>query len=115
MREPERHAVIETLVTAAIVDDARFARGRAEALARREHGDLAIRADLESRGIASAWSSKLSLRSRPRRSALRGSSSADGPTRRVAGRLVRRGFGEASLEPLLLRLGDEDGRPDDAP
>ena len=46
-----RHRVVEALVRAGALDDARFARLRAEALARRDLGDAAIRHDLESRGL----------------------------------------------------------------
>ncbi len=43
---------VQKLVSAGILDDARFAHERAAALARRELGDEGIRADLEARGIS---------------------------------------------------------------
>ena len=48
--EPRREA-LETLERAGLVDDARFAAGRAATLAERGHGDAAIRFDLERQGL----------------------------------------------------------------
>jgi regulatory protein len=47
----DREAAVAALRSAGLVDDARFARSRARALADRGYGDNAIRADLERRGI----------------------------------------------------------------
>jgi len=47
---PRREA-LETLERVGLVDDARFAAGRAAALAERGHGDAAIRFDLEQQGL----------------------------------------------------------------
>jgi regulatory protein len=47
-----RAEALGTLERAGLVDDERFARGRAQALAERNYGDPAIRHDLESQGIA---------------------------------------------------------------
>ena len=106
--EPDRDAVVATLVTAAVVDDERFARERAMALARRELGDLAIRADLETRGVSAGHIAEAlgALEPEPARAAR--VLSRDGVTQRVAARLARRGFSEASLEPILIKLGDDD-------
>lgn len=43
---------LETLARTGLVDDARFARSRAESMAGRGYGDAAIRDDLHGRGIA---------------------------------------------------------------
>src|SRR5439155_25686106 len=43
---------LDVLTQAGFLDDARFARARAEALAGRGYGDAAIRHDLERRGVA---------------------------------------------------------------
>jgi len=43
---------LEVLARAGLLDDARFARARAQALAERGHGDAAIRHDLEQQGVA---------------------------------------------------------------
>ena len=47
-----RAEMIERLTEAGAVDDARFARSRARALANRGAGDSLVRHDLETRGIA---------------------------------------------------------------
>src|ERR671928_824201 len=47
----ERMRAVETLTRAGLLDDARFARGRARALAARGYGDAAIRFDLERQGV----------------------------------------------------------------
>jgi regulatory protein len=46
-----RAEAVEVLAQAGLVDDARFAAGRADALAGRGYGDAAIRADLERQGV----------------------------------------------------------------
>jgi regulatory protein len=48
----EQRETLELLARLGYVDDERFARSRAESLARRNCGDEMIRADLESRGVA---------------------------------------------------------------
>jgi regulatory protein len=52
LRPGERDAAVETMARLGYVDDARFARSRAEALADRGYGDAAIACDLERRGVA---------------------------------------------------------------
>src|SRR6187200_1559998 len=46
----ERDRAVETLASAGVLDDRRYAAGRAESLSRRGYGDAAIRADLERGG-----------------------------------------------------------------
>ena len=106
--EPDRDAVVETLVTAAVVDDERFAHERAMALARRELGDLAIHADLETRGVSAGQIAEALGALEPESARAARVLSRDGMTQRVAARLARRGFSEASLEPILMKLGDDD-------
>jgi regulatory protein len=53
VRAEDREAAVERLTELGYVDDARFARSRAAALAERGHGDAAIVFDLERRGIDS--------------------------------------------------------------
>jgi regulatory protein len=48
----DQRETLELLARLGYVDDERFARSRAESLARRNCGDEMIRADLESRGVA---------------------------------------------------------------
>jgi SOS response regulatory protein OraA/RecX len=53
VRGGERQAAVETMSRLGYVDDARFARSRAETLAVRGYGDAAIVYDLEQRGVGS--------------------------------------------------------------
>ena len=48
----DRARALETLTRAGLLDDERFARGRATALAARGYGDAAIGFDLERQGVA---------------------------------------------------------------
>lgn len=52
VRGPERAGALETMARLGYLDDARFAAGRAQALAARGHGDEAIRFDLDRQGLA---------------------------------------------------------------
>src|SRR5918911_4216408 len=90
----ERARAVETLTRAGLLDDVRFARGRARALAARGYGDAAIRFDLERQGVAAEALTELE----PERDrALRLAASAGGAGR-AARLLARRGFGEDAIE-----------------
>jgi SOS response regulatory protein OraA/RecX len=106
VREPDRQAVVEAFVAAAIVDDGRFARARAALLARRELGDEGIRAELEGRGIPDSLIDDALAELEPESARLAQIFERDGVTQRAATRLSRRGFDDASLEPFLSRLAD---------
>jgi regulatory protein len=94
-------AVEESLVVLArsgLVDDARFARTRADTLAERGYGDAAIRHDLDGRGVAqdvieAALESLETESARARRLVER-----RGPGLRTARYLASKGFGEEALE-----------------
>lgn len=104
VRDSERDGAIEAFVSAGIVDNARFAGGRAAALARRDMGDQCIHADLETRGISpqlirESLDALESEETRAERILER-----DGLSRTALARLARRGFSDATLEPFLERL-----------
>jgi regulatory protein len=98
---PQRAEALATLKRAGVVDDERYARNRALALAGRGAGDAAIRYDLEQRGIArEAVEAALGVlepeRARADRIvAIRGRSPA------TARFLARKGFGEDSVEAAV--------------
>lgn len=104
-----RDQALAALEASGLVDDRRFAAGRAEALARRGWGDAAIRADLERRGIpAELVATALGAlpdeveRARPIARARRVSPA------RTARYLAARGFSEDTLEALLtVEIADE--------
>jgi SOS response regulatory protein OraA/RecX len=101
VEERERRAALGTLSRAGLVDDGRFARSRAAALAERGYGDEAIRWDLELQGVEeeAAERALAALASERERAAAiaerRGRSAA------TAAFLARRGFGEDSVETAL--------------
>jgi regulatory protein len=91
----EEQETLGALLRAGLVDDARFALMRAQALAERERGDTAIRFDLEQRGVA-AEEIEAGLASLE-------------PERDRAERVIARRGGGAATARLLARRGfDED-------
>lgn len=105
----ERHAVapaeraraVETLTRAGLLDDGRFARGRAAALAARDYGDTAIRFDLERQGIAAEVVEAVVAELEPEgERAARVAATAGGGSR-AARVLARRGFGEEAIEATV--------------
>jgi regulatory protein len=92
---PARAEALEALQRAGVVDDRRFAAGRAEALAARGLGDMAIRGDLERQGVAAE----------PAEEALAGLE----PERERAQAIVgRRGSGDSTARYLAARGFDPD-------
>ena len=96
---PRREA-LDTLAGAGLVDDARFAAGRAAVLAERGHGDAAIRFDLERQGVpdelvADALAALEPERERAKRLALR-----RGRGVRTARWLAARGFEPDTVEEV---------------
>ncbi|MEP6910342.1 MAG: RecX family transcriptional regulator [Actinomycetota bacterium] len=93
-----RSEALASLVRAGAVDDARFARSRAQALAEREAGDAMIRHDLIGRGIADELVEAAVAELEPE--AARAAKIVDlrGSSLRTARRLARKGFTKDSLE-----------------
>ena len=89
---------LAVLARAGLVDDARFARTRADALAERGYGDAAIRHDLGRQGIARELI-EASLESlEPERERARRLVERRGPGMKTARYLASKGFGEEALE-----------------
>jgi SOS response regulatory protein OraA/RecX len=86
---------LETLQRAGLVDDARFARSRANALAHRDRGDAAIRFDLEGQGIAGEQIDAAVAELEPERT-------------RAERVVARRGRGSATARFLAARGFEED-------
>jgi regulatory protein len=97
----ERRATVERLERVGVVDDGRFARSRAAAVAGRGRGDAAIRYDLEQHGIEPALieDALAQLVPEPERAALLVERLGGGL--RAARGLARRGFAEESVEAAL--------------
>jgi SOS response regulatory protein OraA/RecX len=102
-----REEALATLDRAGLVDDARLAEGRAELLARRGYGDIAIRADLRRRQIASEAATSALDSLAPElervRELLEGRSLTPALLRRLAGR----GFSRETLDEVASSFAPE--------
>jgi SOS response regulatory protein OraA/RecX len=94
----ERARAIETLQRTGLLDDARFARGRALALATRGYGDAAIRFDLERKGVDADVATEALAELEPERDRAVRVAATAGNAVRAARLLARRGFGEEAIE-----------------
>jgi regulatory protein len=101
IRDEARAEALETLERAGLVDDGRFARDRAAALARRGWGDLAIRDDLERRGLAGEAVAGALGALEPERERVEGLLARQGRDARTVRRLAARGFDPDLLDGLV--------------
>jgi len=97
----DRARALETLTRAGLLDDERFARGRATALAARGYGDAAIGFDLERQGVAAELATGVLEELEPERDRAARVASAAGGAARAARVLARRGFGEDAIEAAV--------------
>ncbi len=97
----ERDRAVETLASAGVLDDRRYAAGRAESLARRGYGDAAIRADLEQGGVDAERIAAALEELEPERDRAETQLVRLGGGLRALRSLARRGFAEESLEGLV--------------
>jgi SOS response regulatory protein OraA/RecX len=102
----EQDAAVGTLERAGLVDDARFAQGRAAALAARGAGNELIRADLEGRGIPPDVVADAIEELEPELERARRIVTAEGRSPRVLRRLAARGFCEDALDGLVADEGE---------
>jgi regulatory protein len=106
-----RDEALETLERIGLVDDARVAAARAQALAGRSFGDAAIRYDLEQEGLAGELVEQAVAGLEPERDRARAlverraagswTGAAGAETARLARWLVSKGFNAASIEDAL--------------
>lgn len=97
----ERRAALATLERAGLVDDGRFAAGRAEALAERGYGDAAIRWMLEGEGVDPELASRSVASLAPESERAAAVVERRGRARATAAYLARRGFAEEAVERVL--------------
>ncbi|HLY93750.1 MAG TPA: RecX family transcriptional regulator [Gaiellaceae bacterium] len=97
--EPRREA-LETLERAGLVDDARFAAGRAAALAERGHGDASIRFDLERQGLSDELVADALAALEPERERARRLAERRGRGPKTARWLAARGFEPDTVEEV---------------
>jgi regulatory protein len=107
--DDERADALETLERVGYLDDERYARTRAEALAARGFGDAAIRLDLEAQGVAVelVGAALAALTPEPDRAAAL--VERLGRSQKTAARLARKGFAAESLETALGEIVRPDG------
>jgi regulatory protein len=89
---------LDVLARAGLVDDARVARNRAEALARRGYGDVAIRAALAQHGVENEPAAAAVAELEPEVERARAIVAQRGPGPRTARYLASKGFGGDALE-----------------
>jgi regulatory protein len=99
--DDERADALETLERVGYLDDERFARARAEALAARGLGDVGIRFDLEAQGIAAEAVGSALAALTPEVDRAAALVERLGRTQKTAARLARKGFTAESLETAL--------------
>ena len=97
----DRDVAIETMERAGLVDDSRFAQGRAAALAARGAGNLMIRDDLERRGVSAELVNQAIQGLEPEFDRVRRLLTAHGTSPRTLRRLAAKGFSEDALEALV--------------
>ena len=97
----DRDVAIETMERAGLVDDSRFAQGRAAVLAARGAGNLMIRDDLERRGVSSDLVDQAIRGLEPEFDRVRRLLAACGTSPRTLRRLAAKGFSEDVLEALV--------------
>jgi SOS response regulatory protein OraA/RecX len=97
----EAAEAVERLRLAGYVDDGRLAALRAETLASRGHGDAAIRADLEGRGIAPELVDEAMETLAPETERAEALAERDGRTPRTARRLLAKGFSAETVSGLM--------------
>jgi SOS response regulatory protein OraA/RecX len=99
-----RREVVAAALRGGLVDDERFAKGRADALARRGAGDLLIADDLERQGVPPQIARAAVGALEPEGARASAIVRQRGRSAQTARYLTARGFSEASLEPLVAEL-----------
>jgi len=97
----EQRETLELLARLGYVDDERFARSRAESLARRNCGDEMIRADLESRGVAAGRIDAALAGLEPERERAERIVASRGSSAKTARFLAARGFSQDAVETVV--------------
>lgn len=100
VRAKPRREALETLASAGLVDDARFAAGRATALAERGQGDAAIRFDLERQGVPDELVAEALAALEPERERAKRLAERRGRGAKTARWLAARGFDEDTVEEV---------------
>jgi regulatory protein len=112
--DADRAETLERLERIGYLDEDRFARARAAALAERGYGDAAIRADLEQQGTAPDRIEAALAELAPEHERAAALVERLGASARTGGRLLRKGFAPELVEDLVrARLPDRNAGDDD--
>jgi regulatory protein len=103
----ERTAAVERLQELGYVDDERFARNRAQALAERGAGNLLVLADLERHGVAAGTAAVAVAALAPEVERAAAIVARRGASLRTARLLAGKGFDEDVVADVVAALGDE--------
>jgi len=106
-RADARDEALAALERAGLVDDGRFAAGRAQSLAARGYGDAAIRFDLEREGVPAEAAAEALARLEPEAERAKEVVSRRGAGVRTARWLASRGFAATSVEDALVGFAEE--------
>ena len=106
----EADRAVAELEHAGLVDDHRFARHRAEALAESGKGDAAIRFDLELQGVGAELAAEALAGLEPERDRAERIVANRGPSPKTARLLAGRGFDAESVELALQATVAQDRR-----
>jgi SOS response regulatory protein OraA/RecX len=107
VRADAREEALGTLERVGLVDDARVAAQRAEALAARGYGDAAIRYDLEHEGLAGELVEEALAALEPERERARTLVERRGAEARTGRWLAGRGFEAATIEDALAGFAED--------
>jgi SOS response regulatory protein OraA/RecX len=102
-----REEAIASLARTGVLDDARLAESRSQALARRGYGDAAIRADLRRRLVAPEAAASAVAALEPEAARLRRMLGNESVTPALLKRLARRGFSRDSLDEVASSFAFE--------
>jgi regulatory protein len=103
-----RAKALETLERVGYLDEGRFARTRATALAERGYGDEGIQQILEQDGLSRAEATDAIAELEPELERAARLVARLGPGPKAAARLARKGFGEEAVEAAAAEVGATD-------
>jgi SOS response regulatory protein OraA/RecX len=104
IRAGERATAVETMQQLGYLDDTRFGRGRAEALAGRGYGDDAIAFDLEQRGLGADVVAEAIAALLPEAERARTILAGSAPSARLVRKLLAKGFSADAVETAFGTL-----------
>jgi regulatory protein len=106
--EPEREAALESLSRTGVLDDSRYAAGRARSLAARGAADALIRHALRSAGVGADELENALADLEPERERARAIVARRGASPKTARYLRGKGFPEEVVAAVVAGVGDEE-------